>query len=411
MKTLAPLRTSSAPSRRLQSSDLFAPLLAGFIAVLVSYAGPMLLMLQAGAAAQLSATAINSWIWAVSIGSGIGCIWLSWRYRCPVICAWNTPGAALLVTALASVSYGEAIGAYMLAAAGMMFIGMSGLFEKIMLLLPKSLCAAMLAGILFRFGTDIFGNLHGQGEPAAWLTAAMFVAYLLAKRYSARYAILITLVVGVALYWLSENGDSSTSLAHVQGGLSMPLWTTPVFSLKAMLSLGLPLLLLGLSGQQMPGIAVLRAAGYEQVPLSPLVSSTGLLSLLLAPFGSHGINLAAITAAICTGPEAHAQVEKRWLAGIACGLLYLLIGSFSGSLTALFWRLPHALVSTVAGLALLGAIQSGLVNALANVEEREAALITFIVTASNLTLFGLGSACWGIAIGCLSHYLLRRISK
>ena len=400
------------PSLRHSASDLFPAVLAGLIAVLISYAGPMLIVLQAARAAQLTAGQTSSWIWAISIGSGLVGVWMSWRHKMPVICAWNTPGAALLVTGLATVPYQQAIGAYLLAAAAMTLIGITGIFEKLMAKIPKSLCAAMLAGILFRFGVDVFANTRSEVAGGPWLVAAMFATYLLYKRRTARYAIILTLLTGILLWAAFGWGDSNHGkVLSLQLGLTMPVWTSPEFSVSAIISLGLPLALLCLTGQQVPGVAVMRAAGYERAPTGQLVTATGLLSLLLAPFGSHGVNLAAITAAICTGPEAHQQAEKRWVAGVACGFFYLLIGSFAGSLTALFLHLPHALVSTVAGLALLGAIQTGLVNAMNESSEREAALICFIVTASNISLLGLGSACWGIVLGVLSYYLLRPKTK
>ncbi|MDE2427148.1 MAG: benzoate/H(+) symporter BenE family transporter [Burkholderiales bacterium] len=392
--------------------DLFPAVLAGLIAVLISYAGPMLLIFQAAQSASLSAAQTSSWVWAVSIGSGCCGVWMSWRYKIPVICAWNTPGAALLVTGLATVPYHQAIGAYIVAAAVIWLIGVTGIFERVMRVIPKSLCAAMLAGILFRFAVGVFANANSPVHGAAWLVTAMFVGYLLFKRRSARYAIVLTLLLGVALWKMLGWGEAvsaneSVIASGVHFGLTMPVWTTPAFSLSAIISLGLPLAVLCLTGQQVPGVAVLRAANFVNAPTGRLVAGTGLASLLFAPFGAHGVNLAAITAAICTGPEAHHQAEKRWVAGVACGVFYVLIGSFAGSLTALFLHLPAALISTVAGLALLGAIQNGLVGAFAETTEREAALITFIVTASNLTLLGLGSACWGIALGIVSYFLLR----
>ncbi len=391
--------------------DYFPAVLAGLIAVLISYAGPMLLMVQAAQAAHLNEDLSSSWLWAVSIGSGVCSIALSYRYKVPVICAWNTPGAALLVTGLMTVPYNQAIGAYLIAAAFTFLIGATGAFNRLMSAIPKSLCAAMLAGILFRFGVEVFANTHSEIKGAPWLTAIMFFAYLLYKRQSARYAIVLTLMTGIMVWGIFDWGSQTTKLAtdtawHLT--LTKPVWSSPEFSLKAIISLGLPLAILCLTGQQVPGIAVLRAAGFDKTPTSKLISTTGLTSLIFAPFGAHGINLAAITAAICTGPEAHQQIEKRWVAGVACGIFYVLIGCFAGSLKDLFIMLPHALVSTVAGLALLGAIQNGLANAMATPEEREAALITFIVTASNFTLLGLGAACWGILLGVTSHLLLRK---
>ena len=391
--------------------DIFPAVLAGLIAVLISYAGPFLLVLQAGQAAQLSPAQLNSWIWAISMGAGVCCIWLSWRTKMPVICAWNSPGAALLVGALATLPYNQAIGAYVVAAAIMWLVGATGFFERLVMIIPKSLCAAMLAGILLRFGMNVFAATE-QGLPgAAALVGVMFVSYLVFKRYSARYAIVLTLFTGIAL-WLTLGWGAMASSGAAAGaggavlGLTLPVWTTPAFSFSAIVSVGLPLVVLGLTGQQLPGIAVLRAANYD-APTSRLVSMTGGVSLLLAPFGAHGINLAAITAAICTGPEAHPRADRRWVAGVACGVFYLLVGSFAGSLSYAFMHLPAALVTTVAGLALLGAIQGGLVNAMQEPTEREAALVTFLITASNVTLFGLGSACWGIVIGVITYLALR----
>lgn len=405
--------TAPAPLSRwhrysLTAADLFPAVLAGFIAVLISYAGPMLLVLQAAQSAHLSAAQLSSWLWAISIGSGVCGVWMSWRYKMPIICAWNTPGAALLVTALVTVPYAQAIGAYVVAGAAMWLIGVTGVFERLVAVVPKSLCAAMLAGILLRFGTGVIG-LANPGTPgAAWLVAAMFAAYLLAKRRSARYAVVLTLLTGVGLWWALGWGGPAQSLSTgvPAWGLTQPLWTTPEFSLSALISLGVPLAVLSLTGQQLPGMAVMRAAHYH-APTSQLVAGTGLASVLTAPFGGHGVNLAAITAAICTGPEAHHRADRRWVAGVACGAFYLLVGSFAGTLSAAFLLLPAALVGTVAGLALLGAIQGGLVNGLQEPSEREAALVTLLVTASNVTLLGLGSACWGIVLGGLTYWALR----
>lgn len=387
--------------------DLFPAGVAGLVAVLVSYAGPFLIILQAAQAGQLSAAQTASWIWAISIGAGVCSVWMSWRHKMPVICAWNTPGAALLVGGLATLPYSQAIGAYLMAAALLTVIGLTSWFERLVALIPKSLCAAMLAGILFRFGVEAYAGANSVLPGAPWLVAGMFAGYLVFKRHSARYAVALTLLLGLALWLtLGWGGNAQAPLAGAAFGLTRPVWTTPEFSLAGLVNLGLPLAVLCLTGQQLPGVAVLRAAHYP-VPASRLVAGTGLASLLLAPFGAHGVNLAAITAAICTGPEAHPRAERRWIAGVACGLFYLLIGSFAGALATTFSQLPSALVATVAGLALLGAIQNGLVGAMAEPSEREAALVTFVVTASNVALLGLGAACWGLLLGGLTHAVLK----
>lgn len=395
--------------------DLFPAIVAGLIAVLISYAGPLLLVLQAAQAAHLTQAQLASWVWAISIGAGLCSVVMSFKQRIPVICAWNTPGAALLVSGLVTLPYSQAIGAYIVAAAAMLLVGMTGAFERLMAVIPKSLCAAMLAGILMRFGVDAFAAARSTVSGAPLLVGCMFVGYLVFKQRSARYAIPLTLLLGIALWlvlgWGSATAASDTASSSATWlGLTQPVWTMPEFSVNAIVSLGLPLALLCLTGQQVPGIAVLRGANFE-APTSKLVSGTGWASLLLAPFGAHGVNLAAITAAICTGPEAHHDPRKRWVAGVTCGVFYIAIGSFAGTISYTFSHLPPALVTMVAGLALLGAIQGGLVNAMAEPSEREAALVTFIVTASNVSLLGMGSACWGIVLGLATYFALRPALK
>ena len=395
--------------------DLAPALLAGLMAVLISYAGPLLLVLQAAQAGHLTPGQTSSWVWAVSLGAGLCGAWLSWTTRQPVICAWNTPGAALLLGSLAVVPYAEVIGAYLAAAAIMVMVGHSGWFERLMQRIPQSLCAALLAGILMRFALEVFANLKSPIAGTPGLVVGMFGAYLAAKRWVPRCAIALTLLTGVLL-WVSlgwgQASPTGTGAHPTADGPSLstwittPLWTTPEWSASSLLSVGLPLLILALTGQQMPGVAVMRTSGYQPAT-SRLVAGTGWASLLLAPFGSHGVNLAAITAAICTGPEAHPQPERRWVAGVACGVFYVLLGTLAAGITQVFGWLPAALVSTVAGLALLGAIQNGLSQAMQNPSEREAALITFVVTASNISLLGLGSACWGMALGCVAYWVLK----
>ena len=390
--------------------DFFPAAMAGLIAVLISYAGPLLVVLQAAQAAHLSNGQLASWVWAISFGAGICSVWMSWRHRIPVVCAWNTPGAALLATALATISWEQALGAYLFAAMAVWLVGCTGAFERLLSRIPQSLCAAMLAGILLRFGMNVFVTAQAQTPTSTALIAGMFLTYLLIKRQTARYAVPAALLVGVLLWLLLGWGQMPTETGQPMVGLawqwSSPLWTSPEWNASAIVSLGLPLAVLCLTGQQMPGMAVLRASGYT-TPSSPLVTGTGLVSALLAPFGAHGINLAAITAAICTGPQAHPNPDQRWVAGLACGAFYLVLGSFAGIITGALMGLPQALVVTIAGLALLGAIQSGLHNALQRPEEAEAALITFLVTASNVTLWGLGSPCWGLMLGLLAYFLLR----
>ncbi len=370
---------------------------AGLVAVIVSYAGPSLIIFQAATAAGLSQAELSSWIWAVSIGSGISAIVLSWWARAPIVTAWSTPGAALLVAALPNYSYGEAIGAYLVAGMLATLIGVSGLFETIMTRIPKSIAAAMLAGILFRFGAQIFASFTAS----PLLVGVMFAAYLVLKRFLPRQAIALVLVVGTLLSAI--DGKLNFEGFHLE--LATPVFTRPEFSLSAIVGLGLPLALVTLTGQFVPGVAVLRTFGYS-TPAGPLVWGTSLIAVLLAPFGAHGVNLAAITAAICSGPEAHPDPAKRWVAGVSLGAIYVVVGLFGATLAALFVALPKELVAAVAGLALIGAILNGLVGAMSVEKEREPALLTFLVTASGVAFLGIGSAFWGLVVGVAAALVL-----
>lgn len=390
---------SSAALPRLRPLADSSPsaVVAGFIAMLTGYTSSLVLMFQAGQAAGLSAGQISSWIWALSIGMAACSIGLSLRYRTPITVAWSTPGAALLITSLPGVSYNEAIGAFIVCAVLLTLVGLTGGFERLMRRLPGSLAAALLAGILFKIGSEIF--VAAQHRTA--LVLAMFFSYLLLKRLQPRYAVLVALLVGCAM-------SAALGLLDFSGfdfALAQPVWITPSFSFTAIISIGIPLFIVAMASQNIPGIAVLRADGY-QVPASPLISVTGFASLLLAPFGSHGINLAAISAAICTGPHAHEDRNKRYTAAVWCGIFYGIAGTFAATLAALFAAFPKELVLSVAALALFGSISNGLTVAMNEPKEREAALITFMVTASGMSLLSIGSAFWGLVAGVLTLVIL-----
>jgi benzoate membrane transport protein len=370
---------------------------AGFIAMLTGYTSSLVLMFQAGQAAGLTNGQISSWIWALSIGMAICCIGLSLRYRAPIMIAWSTPGAALLITSLPGVPYSEAIGAYILASGLIVLIGLTGTFDRLMRRIPASIAAALLAGVLFKIGLEIC--VAAEQQPL--LVVAMLVAYLLGKRLLPRYAVLAALIVGSVLAGVF----GLLNFEHFELQLAVPEWTTPSFSLAAAISIGIPLFIVAMASQNLPGMAVLRANGYD-VPASPLLSTTGLTSILLAPFGSHGIHMAAISAAICAGPEAHEDPKKRYTAAIWCGVFYAIAGIFGATLAALFAALPKALILSIAALALFASIIGGLTQAMSEPKEREAALITFLVTASGMTLFTVGSAFWGIVAGLLTLAIL-----
>lgn len=386
--------------RSLLADTTLSAVSAGFAAVLVGFASSVAIVLQAAAAAGASEAQMVSWIGALGLGMGLTCIGFSWYYRAPVVTAWSTPGAALLITSLSGVSLPEAVGAFLFSALLTLILGVSGAFERIVARVPLPIASAMLAGILLQFGLSIFTSL--QASPL--LVGAMFVAYLVGRRWLPRYGILLVLAVGFAASGLLGEIHGE----QLQWSLGRLVWVAPEFNLSVLLGVGLPLFIVTMTSQNLPGVATLRASGYARVPVSPLIGGTGLMSLLLAPFGGFAVNLAAISAAICTGPEAHPDPARRYTAGIAAGIFYLLAGLFGASVVALFAALPQAMIAGVAGLALIGVIGSSLAGATADPDGREAALITLLITASGASFLGIGAAFWGLLGGLACHWLLAR---
>ncbi|KAA6119037.1 benzoate/H(+) symporter BenE family transporter [Cupriavidus cauae] len=378
-------------------NDLTHPVVAGLISVIVNYGGTFILVFQAAKVAGLSPELTASWVWSISIGVGVTGIILSWVSREPIITAWSTPAAAFLVTALATTPYAEAVGAYLISAAAFVLLGLSGWFERVIRLIPPGVAAGLLAGILLQFGTGAFGGL--SVDPL--LAGLLIAAYLVFKRFSARYAVVGILVLGLVFLLAQGRVD----LSGLSLKLAAPVFTMPAFSLNALLSVALPLFLITLTGQYMPGMLVLRNDGFK-TSANPIVTITGLGSLLMAPFGSHAFNIAAITAAICTGREAHEDPSRRWIAGMAAGVFYVLIGVFGVTLAAVFMAFPATFITTLAGLALLGTIGGSLATAMSDAKTREASLITFLAAAANITLLGIGGAFWGLVLGLAAHAVL-----
>lgn len=385
------------PTARWRDASISA-IVAGFVSVLVGYSSAAVIVFQAAQALGATETEIGSWMWALGIGGGLTTIVLSLRYRTPVLTAWSTPGAAMLITSASNVSMAEGIGAFLVSALLITLCGLTGWFERVMDRIPLSLASGLLAGVLLRFGLNLFVAM----ETRFWLVLTMFCLYLLAYRWWPRYAVLTALIGGVAIAAV----QGTLQIDAFKLTLATPILTRPQFSLPAITGIALPLFAVTMASQNVPGVAVLRASGYERVPISPLISWTGLTTLLLAPFGAFALNLAAITAAICMGPEAHKEPDKRYVAAITAGILYITIGIFGATVGALFTALPQELVLAIAGLALLSTIGKGLAIALTADTDREPALITFLVTASGVTLWSVGSAFWGLVAGVLAMGLL-----
>jgi benzoate membrane transport protein len=373
-------------------------LLAGLICVVVGFSGPLVVVLAAAAAGRLDQAHTASWIWAVALGSGSTSLLLSWWTRMPVITAWSTPGAALLVTGLGAYPYREAVGAYLVSGVVVALLGSTGLFGRWIRAVPAGIVNAMLAGILFVFGTGMFTALHSA--PA--LVLGTFTAFLLARRFAPRYAVPVALLAGGAL--AAATGTLALHLGGAAGPVR-PVFTVPAFSWSALVGLALPLTIVALASQNAPGLGVLRAFGYRPDDRL-LIGATGGVSVLLAPFGSPGVNLAAITAAICAGPQGHPDPGRRYVAGMSAGALYMLVGTFGGLLVGVFTGLPGELVAVVAGVALLASLQGSLAAAVADEEGRDAAVVTFLATASGMSLFGIGSAFWGLLLGVGTHLVL-----
>ncbi|ELN2737182.1 benzoate/H(+) symporter BenE family transporter [Pluralibacter gergoviae] len=377
----------------------FPTLLAGLVAVLVGYASSAAIIWQAAAAAGADARDIAGWMTALGLGMGVSTLALTLWRRVPVLTAWSTPGAALLVTGLQGVTLNQAVGIFIFANALIVLCGLTGLFARLMKIIPHSLAAAMLAGILLRFGLQAFASLQGN----LWLCGSMLLAWLMCKALAPRYAVVGALVAGAAVAVLSgQTAGQAVGIAFVA-----PRFIAPEFSPALLLSVGLPFFLVTMASQNAPGVATMKAAGYA-APVSVLMVVTGGLALLLSPFGVYSICIAAITAAICQSPEAHPDPHQRWKAAAAAGGFYLLAGLFGGSITALMAALPAAWIQMLAGLALLGTLGGSLAQALVNERERDAAMVTFLVTASGLTLLGIGSAFWGLAAGAVCYAALCR---
>lgn len=370
---------------------------AGFVTVLVGFSSSAAVVFQAATALGAGPAEIASWMWAIGVGIGVVGIGLSLRYRIPVVVAWSTPGAAMLVTAAEGRTMPEAIGAFVVSALLITIAGFSGVFARALHRIPVSLASAMLAGVLVRFGLDAF--IAMKTEPA--LAIGMLVAYLVARRLSPRYAVVTALAAGVLVAGVS-------GLLHVDGlglALATPVWTTPAFSVPALVGIAVPLFIVTMASQNVPGVAVLKASGYEP-PVSSLVGWTGAVNLVMAPFGGFTLNLAAITAAICMGREAHPDPARRYHAAVWAGVFYFLIGISGATVGAVFAAFPKELVMAIAGLALFGTIGNGLATALGDESRREPALITFLVTASGVTLAGIGAAFWGLVAGALATFVL-----
>lgn len=361
---------------------------SAFVAAIVGFGGTLALIIAAASAVGATREQTTSWVAAVCLAMAFETAWLSWRYRMPVVTAWSTPGAAL-VAASSGFTLEQAVGAFIVAALLLVATGLFKPLTRLISRIPASIASGMLAGIVVSFVMAAARTAQADASLVLPLLAAFFLIRLVSPAMS----VLFVLVGGVVLAWLTGRVPT---LPPVE--ISTLTWITPEFSPTAVIGLAIPLYLVTMASQNLSGLAVLRASGYEP-PAGPLIAVTGFFSLVSAPFGAITTNLAAISAAICTGPDAHPDREKRWLTGPFYALTYLVFALFGASLVSLFAVLPPSLIVLVAGLGLLAPLANALSIAIAEPADRIAATVAFAVTASGLTAAGIGSAFWGLVAG------------
>lgn len=370
---------------------------AGLVAVLIGFTSSVALVLQAAAMVGADAAQTSSWLLALGLSIAAACMTLSWVLKMPILIGWSTPGAALLATSLAGVPVNEAVGAFMLASLLTLMLGLSGWMERIMQWIPPALASAMIAGILLPFGLQVFAQLPQQPS----LIFGMLLTYLLGKRYFPRYGMMLTILIGISLAKL----EGLVHVSHLSFHWTHPTWIMPVFSWSALFSVALPLFMVNVASQNIPGLAVLNGFGYRP-PVSKLMSILGSINLLTAPMGCYSITLTALTAAICASEEADEDPLQRYKSTIFGGLCWLVIGLLGAEVVQLFASFPKELVAAVAGIALISTISTNLHAALDDPQHRESSILTILVSGSGMMWFGVGGAFWGLLAGIISWQLL-----
>ncbi|MNS75237.1 Inner membrane protein YdcO [compost metagenome] len=366
---------------------------AAAVATVIGFGGTVALVVQAGQAIGAAPAQIISMVTALCLGIGLPGAVLSWRLKMPVVLAWSTPGAALLAASTLGLGWSTAVGAFVVAGLLMVLTGLVPALGRLAERIPAAIASAMLAGVLLPFCLKLF--LVFPTDMA--LAGGLLAVFLIMRRVAAAWALPAVLVAAFAV--LALRGQVGLPAGTGLFGELSPVM--PAFDWKAAISLALPLYLVTLASQNLPGLVVLRAAGYAP-PAGKLIFWGGLTSTLLAPFGAHGVNLAAITAAICTGPEAHPDADRRWTVGVIYGLIYLVVALFAAPLAGLFIAMPTGALAVITGLALIAPLTGSLGGMMSVVEDRETAVLTFAATASGVALFGVGSAFWGLAVGFLA---------
>ena len=373
-------------------------IVAGIIAVLVGYTSSAVIVFQAASASGATPSEAGAWLGVICVAMGVLTIALSYKYKMPIMFAWSTPGAALLITSVAGFSLPEIIGVFIFSSTLIFLSGVTGFFEKIMNRIPIGIASAMLAGILLHFAFEIFVSMKTQ----MLLSLVMFLTYMIGRRFFPRYNIVIVLCAGIMVAWL----QGLLNFGPIDFAILNPVFVKPEFKLASIFSIGIPLFIVTMASQNLTGVAVMKAFDYKP-NISKLIAWSGLTNLIIAPFGGYTINLSALTAAICMGPESHADEKKRYTAALTVGIIYVFIGLFSSAVVGIFIAFPKELIMTIAGLALLSTINNGIISAVHHEEDREASMITFFVTASGVSILGIGSAFWGLVAGCVFSLILK----
>lgn len=396
------MTTATRTRPHLRRDASLSAVLAGFVAVAISYAGPLLVVLEAARAGGLSPQLTASWVWAISVGSGLVCLVTSWWTKQPVMVAWSIPGAALLITSLGDYRFSDAIGAYVVCGVVSVLLGATGLVGRLLQAVPRPITAAVLAGVLFPFALKVAAAVVGQPVVAGGLV----LGYLVGRRWQPRYAVFLALATGGVLAVVTGQAQAMA----VRLTLTTPTWTTPTWSWDAILGIALPLLIVTAVGQNAPGLIVMHNSGYDADDRL-LLGASGVASVLAAPFGSHALNMAAVTAAIATSEESHPDHDRRYVAGMACGFFYVLGGFAADTIVSLFSAIPAGMLTALAGVALLSPLQASIYDTMHEGDHHrsvtEAALITFAVTASGVQALGIVSAFWGLLAGVVAYAVLR----
>lgn len=393
------LNAISLNLRNLPKAFSWSAFFSGSLVVLITSTGPIALLFQAAAAGQFTEDQLSSWLLTVFVGSGLFGLFLTLRHGMPIIGAWAAATTALLVTGFTEHSYSEVIGAYIISSLALILVGITGIFGKLISLIPRPVVMAMLGGVLFKFGVEVFSSIKTD----ALLGIGMILIYFVAKRYKLRAPVIPALVIGLAISIFEKELVNP----RINASITAPIWVTPEFTFGSILTLSLPIFLLVMTTQNATGTAVLISSGYK-APVNNIVTTGGVISLISAPFGNSGVNISAMTAAIATQEDADPDPKTRYFAGVSCGIFYVVTGLFGAAITDLYGTLPKEFLAVLAGLALIPVIGSSTNEALENTEFRESGLVALLITISGISAFGLGSPFWGLIGGVLVHKIMNR---